>query len=167
MFFITIYIWSWKPILAYKSVAAFSLLKNKQTDKKLKTFKLLARKESWDSLDREGSICSILHALGNEGRISRLHLKDAWNLDSLCHASMMHSVFICSLWIWDTGSAFKIAEKANSILLLPILSRPTYTFQYSGQKLGIWEWISLNWSQTETKLISKMPCSATQKRADR
>ncbi len=35
---------------------------------------------------------------------------------------------------WDTGSAFKIAAKANSILLHPILSRPTYTFQYSGQK---------------------------------
>ncbi len=32
---------------------------------------------------------------------------------------------------WDTGSAFKIA---NSILLHPILSRPSYTFQYSGQK---------------------------------
>ncbi len=65
--------------------------------------------ESWHSLGlgHEGSIC-CMQGPGNEGRISRLCLKELLKWHSLHHAAVTHSVFKCSLrrmqpLNWDTA----------------------------------------------------------------
>ncbi len=52
---------------------------------------------SWDSLGHEGSISCILHSHGNEGCISRPHLKETLNCNSLNHAAVTPSGFEFSL----------------------------------------------------------------------